>query len=122
MKKCKNCGCAITQFKKDDMCPGCTAVSDHAYKLFKRRTFRMFYIGVRDAIIIAAIALAVSFTSFGRFLKWYLYIAAVLMLVGAASAYIVLTVQCNRRMYENGYGRDVEENDAIARFLATRKK
>ena len=121
MRRCKNCGCAITQFKRDDLCPGCTAVSGHAYKLFRRRTFRMLYIGIRDAIIIAAIAFVVSYTRFGRYLKWYLYVAAAIMFIGAVAAYVVLTVQCNQRMYKNGYGKDVEECDAIARFFANVK-
>jgi hypothetical protein len=118
MRKCKNCGCAITRYKKDEYCPKCAALQDEPYKLFKRRTHRMLLIGVRDAVITAVLGFLVSLTPIGLYLKWYVFICAALAVVGTLLGYGIQTFQTNKRMYQEGYGEIVEENDVLARFLA----
>ena len=122
MRKCKNCRCVITSYKEDEYCPKCSARLKEPYKLFKRRTHRLLFVGLRDAVIIAVLAFLVSLTRFGSLLKWYIYICAGLMLTGSLAGYLIQTIQTNRRMYQNGYGALVEQDDIFARQIAKHRK
>lgn len=124
--KCKNCGCVITRFKKDEYCPKCGDFlkNNQPYKMFKRRTHRMLLIGLRDAAIVFALAVAMRFLpfGFGIYLKWYIFACAGLVLFASLAGYSYENIKTNRKMYQEGYGETVEADDFFAHQLAKLKK